>query len=55
MYVSKLRFELLARYPSLPLARGKRLAGFTTLCFKEDMLDYILLTLNFGGATYGRL
>jgi Domain of unknown function (DUF4351) len=35
-------------YPLLPLARGKKLADFIALCFKEGLLDYISLTLRIG-------
>jgi hypothetical protein len=37
-----------ANYPLLPLARGKKLADFITLCFQQGLLDYIFLTLRIG-------
>jgi hypothetical protein len=40
-----------ANYPLLPLARGPKLADFMALCFKEGLLDYILLTLRIGFIT----
>jgi hypothetical protein len=40
-----------ANYPLLPLARGKKLADFIALCFKEGLLHYVLLTLRIGLVT----